>query len=305
MILYTFTGLRTVRSTGSTVSSAMKLHRDGDIDQAMVVYRQLVDGKINDKRIYTNLAALLRIKGEVTEAGKVIQKGLNLVDSNSPIMLNTLGNCLRDLGRYSEAIQTYRKALKNQPGYYDAQLSIVGTLYEAGYKSLSDRCLWSMFKFYGHTEKGILNQIIIREVEKSNADNRPINPRLSEIFDLVDSLANESDSKLPMHWYLTAQLCCDTGKVKESIEFYNKAVVETKNIFKQASNSQLKEKAKNLYTVSSWNFSCQLLRNGEMELGWKLYDHGLNTPAKALKNGREHSINLLLIQKSSSGEEKV
>ena len=57
--------------------------------------------------------------------------------------------------------------------------------------------------------KGILNQQSEVEIK---CENRPINPRLNEIFDLVDSLADESDAYLPMHSYLTAQLCCIQAK---------------------------------------------------------------------------------------------
>ena len=256
----------------------MELHKNGELDAASKVYKQLIENKSNDKRVYVNLAAILRSKGESNEAGQIVSKGLQLADPNSPILFNTLGNCLRDLERYSEAINYYRRALKLQPGYFDAQISVVATLYEGGYKTLSDICLWEMFKFYGYTQKGILNQIITREIEKSNSGNRPLHSGLKELLENADSLTDEAESKLPIHWYLAAQLCCDMGKIDDAKEFYDKAVYETRKKWNLAKDSKSKDKAKSLYTVSSWNFSCQLLRNGEMQMGWKLYDHGLNTP---------------------------
>ena len=63
---------------------------------------------------------------------------------NSPIFLNTLGNCLRDLDRNVEAIVTYRKSIKNYKGYFDPQISIVGTLNDMGLKKLSDICLMKL-----------------------------------------------------------------------------------------------------------------------------------------------------------------
>ena len=157
---------------------------------------------------------MLRIQGEPVEAGKVIEQGLTKVDKNSPVMLNTLGNCLRDIGRNEEAIAIYRKAIAINKGYYEAQLSLVGTLYDAGYKKLSDRCLYATYKFYGSSEKGILDQIITREVEKASTENRELHGMLEQILKAADELKDGKGYKLPIHWFRTAQLCCDTGKQK-------------------------------------------------------------------------------------------
>ena len=203
-------------------------------------------------KVYVNHAAILRKQGKPNEAGQVILKGLKQADAKSPILNNTLGNCLRDLERYPEAINCYRKALENQPGYYDAQISIVGALYDGGYKVLSDRCLWAMYKFYGNTQKGIVNQIITREVEKANSRNRPINKGLTELLKTVDNLTNNDENALPIHWYLTAQLCCDMGKIKEAKEFYTKAV-ERNGAMQTAKDEKTKREQK-VYTISSWNF---------------------------------------------------
>ena len=143
----------------------MELHKKGNLDEAEEAYRKLIEGNVNDKRIYVNLAAILRSKGKANEAGQIVSKGLQIADPNSPILFNTLGNCLRDLQRYPEAINYYRKALKVQPGYFDAQISVVASLYEGGYKILSDLCLWEMFRFYGYSKKSILNQIITRKLK--------------------------------------------------------------------------------------------------------------------------------------------
>ena len=101
---------------------------------------------------------------------------------------------------------------------------------------------------------------------------------MTELLKTVDNLTKDDENALPIHWYLTAQLCCDMGKIKEAKEFYTKAVERNGITMQNAKDEKTKERAKSLYTISSWNFSCQLLKNGEMQLGWKLYDHGLNAP---------------------------
>ena len=71
-MIYTF-GLTTVRNTGATVSCD-EAYRDGILTKQLSFMTNRK--KIKDKRIYTNLAALLRIKGEATDACKVIKRDL-------------------------------------------------------------------------------------------------------------------------------------------------------------------------------------------------------------------------------------
>ena len=64
----------------------MELHKNGELDEASKVYKKLIENKTNDKRVYVNLAAILRSKGESNEAGQIVSKGLQLADPNSPIL---------------------------------------------------------------------------------------------------------------------------------------------------------------------------------------------------------------------------
>ena len=131
----------------STLQKAMDHHGKGEKKEAIKLYKEFLDGGCKDKRAYTNLAALLRGEGNADEALKIVKTGLRECGENSPILLNTLGNCLRDLSQNCEAIVAYRKALKFHKGYFDPQISIVGALHDMGLKSLSDKCLFELFKF--------------------------------------------------------------------------------------------------------------------------------------------------------------
>ena len=104
-----------------------------------------------------------------------------------------------------------------------------------------------------------------------------MNKSLEIILRTADQLNDEVEK--PIHWYRTAQLCCDAGRTKEGLEYYDKGIDATSK-YKEITEPKLVKKAKELYTVSSWNLAYNLLRNGEMEKGWKLYDHGLNTPCE-------------------------
>ena len=74
-------------------------------------------------------------------------------------------------------------------------------------------------------------------------------------------------------------------------------------------NENYKEKAKLLHTISSWNFGCNLIRQGEFEMGWKLYDYGLITPADTAQRWQRslykpYSFNKIKLWKGESLRDK-
>ncbi len=258
----------------------MDHHQKGENTKAVELYKKFLSDGGKDKRAYTNLAALLRSEDNPEEAMQIARTGLKETDENSPILLNTLGNCLRDLNRNCEAITAYKKSLKNHGDYFDPQISIVGILYDMGLKKLSDLSLMKLFNHYGMDKKQILNQIIAREVDNASNENRKINQCLDIIIEYAEKLKSNKDKVAPNHWYILSQLCCSKEKLIEAEKYYDKGVLLSQKIIEAESNEDLKKKIKEIYTIASWNFSCQLLKHGKMKLGWQLFDHGLNTPAE-------------------------
>ena len=152
-----------------------------------------------------------------------------------------------------------------------------------GFKKLSDLCLMRLFCFYGVNKKQILYQIITREVENANNENRRISQDLDIVVDHAEKLDDNKDKVSPNHWFILSQLCCSKGNIEEAERYYKKGVSMTINKINSESRIDLKKQIKEVYTIASWNFSCQLLKYGKMDLGWKLFDHGLNTPAEGIQ----------------------
>ena len=171
----------------STLQMAMDHHVKGEKDLAINAYKKFLEEGGKDKRVYCNLAALLRGEGNAEEAVKIVNIGLQEMGSTSPILLNTLGNCLRDLNKNCEAIAAYRKSIKGCRGYFDPQISIIGILHDMGFKKISDLCLMRLFCFYGVNKKQILHQIISREVENASKENRNIHRDLDVIIDYAEN----------------------------------------------------------------------------------------------------------------------
>ena len=162
------------------IKEALKLHQEGELDKAANAYEKVIEKNVHDKRVYTNYAAILRSQGNAERAAQIANEGLRHCGEESPILLNTLGNALKDLQRYDEAINVYRRAIKNAQDYFDPKLSLLGALLEAGYEKLFDLCLRSMIKRYGSQNKALINQAIIREVNMANSEQRSLNKGLEE-----------------------------------------------------------------------------------------------------------------------------
>jgi tetratricopeptide (TPR) repeat protein len=261
--------------TKKIMHEAMELHRDGDLDKAAEKYKMAIEQNSLDKRVFTNYAAILRNQGNPEEAAKVASKGIELCDKNSPILHNTLANALRDLKRYDEAINMYRYAIRRAPDYFDPKISLICCLKDAGYKTLSKLSLRAMIANYGVNNKKLINQLITNELEEASSGKREINEELETILKYLDQDDNEKPS---LHWFTVAQILSHKEIGEEAIKYYMKGVDILKNKLKTRSNIN-SDAAKEIYTISSWNFGCSLLRIGFFEKGWELFDHGLRTPA--------------------------
>ena len=138
-------------------------------------------------------------------------------------------------------------------------------------------------------KKQILNQIIAREVDNASNENRKINQCLDIIIEYAEKLKSSKDKVAPNHWYILSQLCCSKEKLIEAEKYYDKGVLLSQKIIEAESNEDLKKKIKEIYTIASLNFSCQLLKHGKNEAwlaivrSWAEY-----TSRGSSKNGKEH-----------------
>lgn len=261
--------------TEKIVREAMELHKDGDLEKAAERYEEAIKENTVDKRVYTNYAAILRNQGNPEQAAKIASKGIELCDKSSPILHNTLANSLRDLKRYDEAINMYRYAIKRAPDYFEPKLSLIGCLKEAGYKTLSKLSLRAMITSYGVDNKKLIHELISNELEEASAGNREINKEIESILKYLDQKDHEKPS---LHWFTVAQILSNKEIGNEAVKYYMKGVDVLKNKLKTGTKIN-RQKAKEIYTISSWNFGCSLLRIGFFEKGWELFDYGLRTPA--------------------------
>ena len=140
--------------TDSLIEKAFEVHQsDASIDEKIQAYKLALEEFKTDKRLYINLGALLRSNGEAEEAAQLLQTGLVVLKSESPAILNNLGNALRDLNRYAEAASIYLRALKTNNEYFDADTSLLACYRDLGYHSLAKLQLKVMEYKYKESHK--------------------------------------------------------------------------------------------------------------------------------------------------------
>ena len=273
-------------SEKGTIAEAFKLHKAGETEKVIPLYYELLKTHPRDRRLYGNLGAILRSKGEYQDCAGLMVRGLNAIGDEVPELLNTLGNCLRDMGRDAEAYSCYKRALKVNCNYLDSEVSSYHCLQKLEKNTLAKLYLAYLIKKYGGDNDKIFPLVLGHEINVATDEGRPLKDFVTRWLTRLDEEnTNTSDEKslnqgLPAHWFHAAQACASRGMVKESLKFLGNA---NKSINKCISNNQTNfsiDEIRRLNHISSWNLGCTLLKYGEFETGWKLYDHGLLTPAE-------------------------
>ena len=114
---------------------AVKLHSDGNDVEALKFYIKNLrpDGP---SWAFINAPVLLRKKGELEEAIKILKAGIKIYP-NEPGLYNNLGNAQSDLLRHREAIISYRKCINFDPINFDARHSLIRCLFELGHRHMA------------------------------------------------------------------------------------------------------------------------------------------------------------------------
>ncbi len=268
-------------SKTNIVSAAMELHQKGKIKEAEEAYKLAIKSHPKDKRLYCNLAALIRSQGRPEEAAHIAQKGIVTIGGESPVLLNTLGNSLRDLDRHAEAINCFRRALKGNPDYFDAEISLLDSLERLGLNALAKGTIYGLINKYGFKKKSLVNRVIEKEVQRAGIEGRELHPTVERWMHNIQIEAQKEElPKAPDHWFQAAQICLRHKRVDDANKFFSIGQ-NAFNSYKSLKVRKLTDDALDkIYHINCWNFGCGLLKHADFARGWKLYDHGLRTPAE-------------------------
>lgn len=111
--------------------TAIAHHRAGNLAQAEVGYRQILQLQPNHADAMHLLGLVAHQVGRHAQAAELIAKAVRIAPRNVSY-LNNLGLCLRALGRLTEAIENYRKALRLAPNDPDLHNNLGNALRDIG-----------------------------------------------------------------------------------------------------------------------------------------------------------------------------
>lgn len=106
---------------------AVVLHQRGEVRQAEVVYRRILDFDPDCAPAHANLGAILLDQQQAPAALAELERAVALDEANA-IALNNRGSALLRLGRAEEALGSYRHAIQLEPGYANAHSNCAGAL---------------------------------------------------------------------------------------------------------------------------------------------------------------------------------
>lgn len=101
------------------LQQARALHQQGDLDQAGVIYGEILEAQPRHVDALNLLGLLEGMRGRPQAAADLITRAMDLAPGN-PAALTNRGHALLDLGRYDEALVDLEQALSIDPGRAEA-----------------------------------------------------------------------------------------------------------------------------------------------------------------------------------------
>ncbi len=257
---------------------ALKAHAANKLDEAETEYRRAYEqGQVNEI-FFQNFAALLRKQGKTDESRKFFEEGISRFPRHMGILRN-YANQLRD-EKPSYAIELYLLAIRvGLEEEAEAETlaqnldDLINMLRRQGFDSWALALIKSEFLHRPPSVLMLVDLLLIMDTSDADSGVKQlvidsVNNHL-ETASLLDAVTIEYS--LATH-YMT-QL-----EHRRALSYFESAF----NRIKHASSipESDKDKLQELVDANSWNFSCACLILQELNLGWKLFDHGLRTPAE-------------------------
>jgi predicted O-linked N-acetylglucosamine transferase (SPINDLY family) len=110
------------------IDNAIRYHQDGNIQQAEVLYRQIIQEDPDNADALHLLGLIAYQKGESRVAVELIEKAIAINDSSAMYHSN-LGNVQKEIGEVYVAIEHYEKALSLKPDFPEA-LNNIGLVFK-------------------------------------------------------------------------------------------------------------------------------------------------------------------------------
>lgn len=261
----------------SKLETAAKLVKEEKYGEAAREYQvALRSRELSEKERLTafqNCGACLRRTGKNQQAIKILKEGLREY-TNAPTLHQNIGTCYREQsnipGNKWKALGHFLNAKKF--GNESAQLihALVGTLNDLAYSGLAYNIFRDWFKGEG------------AQAEMDTA-------MISTLLELMGTVLDPEEAKTVGEWCLDSlgDIAGETIAGQTVLAIYKAKMGQTEQAkiwFERAKKGLIQakqptEQEEQAFINAGWNLSIALLKSGEMQEGWQLYDYGLQAPA--------------------------
>ncbi len=212
-------------SREQTIKKALTLHSQGNIKNAIKLYKYCIEQKIDNYAIYSNYGLILQKQGNLIEAEKMLEKAIQH-NPNWPEAYSNLGIILKDLGKLTKAELFIKKAIELNPNsavaysnlgnilrklkkFREAEIALKKAI-ELDPKSMIGYAnLGNMLKGLGRLDEA---KIFLLKTIK-------INPEFVRPYYSLSKFANDISDKY-WHNYLFSEKFLDKKTEKEKIDIY-------------------------------------------------------------------------------------
>ncbi len=257
---------------------ALKAHAANLLGEAEENYRRAhQQGQVNEV-LYQNFGALLKQQGKLDEAARFFEEGLRRYPRHHGIQRN-YANLLRQ-DKPSYAIELYLSAIRSawsnekevdfvsqclgdlvdllrKQEYFSWALALID--YSLSYQRPSALMLMNLLLLIDRSE-------VAPEMQKLVIDAITQHLQTASLMEAVTL-----DFSLASHFLAAADH-------QRSLIYFESAFrrIESSSSIPQSDRSKLQD----LVDTNSWNYGCACLGLQDLKRGWKLFEHGLRTPAE-------------------------
>lgn len=258
-----------------SLREAIDAHASGNIEAASQFYEAALVEGCQEALLYQNLGAIYRQKGEIEKAKKLFDRGLEIHVCHPGILANRVNILKHD--EPIKAVADLLVILRQEPEQIEAWLNLLFILFEQGCFAWSIVLLKEALMHHPDEPRLWYRALAVSLALSSEQEGHESRePRIMQLIDrLAEDISSEKKSDLLI-------IMAGYGQIRRDdkmAEKYYKELTETLASTKAKSTWDAQERRKN-YHIASWNYSAYLLKQQNFELGWGLYDHGLQAPCE-------------------------